>query len=556
MTRIYKMIYIAVFVTAFVIAHATGAHAAVLREEYVAAYDMAGHEVMFDDDGHTENAGPVRFVFDTELLSDGEMYLSETGSTFDPVEDGEYTLYPESGISGVRFYLKEGDGSLTGLCKGKLSVSFTEEDSREPEAYVAESDEGYVIHVKPLIYSHVFVKVKGGKNGFEDEIKSDTEVSVCEDGIYDIAVYSEDGLGHRTYADIESRLMLDRKPPVLYETEPGVMVSKEDMSFSFKASDEVSGVEGIYVKAGDAEPVRADSIELRAPSRGKVEYWAVDNAGNISEKVCLGEDIMVDDKAPALKIHAGSVSEDRIMLYATAEDDLSGTETIEVYDGSRRIYAGEGDEARLAVELSALSYGDHIYKATACDRAGNRASGSFTLTKKDGIAPVIRLSGADDRGVYGESVEIRVSVSDDSAERCEASETVTEYSLAGEYRGETVAHAERLTFDKSGVYILRVEASDSEGNISRKSIGFSIDREAPEINGMEGLEGSDLKSFMMEKTGDLVTDDSPVNYDIMLNGVRYDGGEINESGRYRLKIYAVDELGNTATKDIGFNIKK
>ena len=73
---------------------------------------------------------------------------------------------------------------------------------------------------------------------------------------------------------------------------------------------------------------------------------------------------------------------------------------------------------------------------------------------------------------------------------------------------------------------------------------------------MEGLEGSDLKSFMMEKTGDLVTDDSPVNYDIMLNGVRYDGGEINESGRYRLKIYAVDELGNTATKDIGFNIKK
>ena len=550
------MIYIAIFAAAFAIAYATGAHAAVLREDCVAAYDMMGHEVMFDDDGYTENAGPVRFVFDTDQLSEGEMYLSETGSTYDPVEGGEYTAYPESGISEIRFYLKESDGSLTRLCREKLCISFTEEDKREPEAYVVESEEGYMIQVKPLKYSHVFVKVKGGKNGFEDEIQSDTEVSICDDGIYDIAVYSEDGLGHRTYADIESRLVLDRKPPVLYETEPAVMIAKDDMTFSFRAFDEVSGVEGIYVRAKDGEPVRADSIELRAPFKGKVEYWAVDKAGNVSERVCLGEDITVDDRAPSLEMYAGSVSEDGIRLYATAEDDLSGTETIEIYEGSRRIYAGGGDEARINVDISSLSYGNHIYKAIACDRAGNSTSGSFTLTKKDGIAPVIGLSGADDRSVYGESVEIRVSVSDDSARKCEATETVTEYSLAGEYRGETVSHGEKLTFDKSGVYILRVEASDSDGNVSTKSIGFAIDKEAPEINGMEGLEGSDLKSFMIAKTRALVTDDSPVNYDIMLNGVRYDGSEVNESGRYRLKIYAVDELGNTATKDIGFSIKK
>ena len=550
------MICIVVFVAAFAIAYTTGAYAGVLREDYVAAYDMMGHEVMFDDDAYTENAGPIRFVFDTGQLSEGEMYLSETGSTFDPVEGGEYTVYPESGISEIRFYLKESDGSLTKLCREKLCIAFTDEDKREPEAYIKESEEGYVIHVRPLMHSHVFVKVKGGKNGFEDEIKNDTEVSVCDDGIYDIAVYSEDGLGHRIYADIDSRLVLDRKPPVLYETEPAVMISRDDMSFSFKAFDEVSGVEGIYVKAGNTEPVRTDSIELRAPFKGKVEYWAVDNAGNISEKVCLGEDITVDDRAPSLEMYAGSVSEDRIVLYATAEDDLSGTETIEIYEGKRRIYIGGGEEARVNIDVSALSYGDHIYKAAACDRAGNRASGSFTLTKKDGIAPVIGLSGADDRGVYGEPVKIGVSVSDDSAGKCETAVTVTEYSLAGEYRGETVSHAEKLSFDKSGVYILRVEASDSDGNVSEKSIGFAIDKEAPEINGMEGLEGRALKSFMIEKTKALVTDDSPVNYDIMLNGVRYDGSEINESGRYRLKIYAVDEFGNTATKDIGFSIKK
>jgi hypothetical protein len=113
-----------------------------------------------------------------------------------------------------------------------------------------------------------------------------------------------------------------------------------------------------------------------------------------------------------------------------------------------------------------------------------------------------------------------------------------------------------LSFEKSGVYIVRTEASDEAGNISRQSLAFAIDREAPDINGMDGLDGSRLKSFMLDRTKDIVTDDSLVQYDMKLNGIRYNGEEITKSGRYRMQIHAVDEFGNSSSKDLSFSIGK
>ncbi|MBQ1880536.1 MAG: hypothetical protein II156_02765, partial [Lachnospiraceae bacterium] len=231
-----------------------------------------------------------------------------------------------------------------------------------------------------------------------------------------------------------------------------------------------------------------------------------------------------------------------------------------IFEGKKCVYEGDRDKETVTLDMGGLIYGDRTYTVRAADRAGNEASGSFTVSRQDGAAPAVELSGAEDRGIYGGSVDIRIDTSDDSGDRCSVKGTVTEYSLAGEYRGETVREPGDgedpflLHFDRSGVYIVRAMASDEAGNTSSDTLAFAIDREAPAINGLEGLEGRRLKSFMLDRKKDMVTDDSLVQYDIRLNGIRYEGDEITKKGRYRMQIHAVDEFGNTSSKDLSFTI--
>lgn len=528
---------------------------------YYTARDMTGREVVFDSDGYTRCAGPVRIVFDTTALAEGEELLYDDGSTLNPVENGEYVISAkEPDGEGVSFYLKDAAGELIRLNDRPLHPEITEGIYESPEACTEPDQEGYVIRVKPASYMHTYVRVKGAKNGILEEIDSETSISVHDDGEYYVEVYSEDGMGHRSYADIESRLVLDRQPPVMGETEEIPAVSKGPVRVKLTAYDEVSGVEGIYIRAGDGEAVRADTLELFPPFRGDVVCWAVDNMGNISDSICLGEDITADDRPPAVEISKADTDGKKLSVTYAAYDDISGIESVRIYEGKKCVYEGDRDKETVTLDMGGLIYGDRTYTLRAVDRAGNEASGSFTVSRQDGAAPAVELSGAEDRGIYGGNVDIRIDTSDDSGDRCSVKGTVTEYSLAGEYRGETVREPGGgegpfvLHFDRSGVYIVRALASDEAGNTSSATLAFAIDREAPAINGLEGLEGRRLKSFMLDRKKDMVTDDSLVQYDIRLNGIRYEGNEITKKGRYRMQIHAVDEFGNTSSKDLSFTI--
>jgi hypothetical protein len=284
--------------------------------------------------------------------------------------------------------------------------------------------------------------------------------------------------------------------------------------------------------------------------------------GNRSDCVCLGDKIAIDSEPPQVEISKAEMDGKKLVIKTKVKDDLSGVDSLKIYDRKKCVYEGKGSDEKVTLDAGDLIYGERSYTVIASDRAGNEVSGDFTVSRQDGTLPVIKMSGADDKGIYGNPVRIRISVSDDSGCRCRVSETVTEYSLAGDYRGETTRDAGsagvpgELSFEKSGVYIVRTEASDEAGNISRQSLAFAIDREAPDINGMDGLDGSRLKSFMLDRTKDIVTDDSLVQYDMKLNGIRYNGEEITKSGRYRMQIHAVDEFGNSSSKDLSFSIGK
>ena len=436
----------------------------------IEAFDAMGHEVRFDEDLNAVNSGPVRFILDEDRLGDGEMYLFDDPDSdlLNPVEDGEYDLFPEDGDRTVSFYKKTSDDEDPELL-GTYHVSFTEGIFDRPEASITECDEGVRVTVDPLSRSNVYCEISGRQNGVREEIKEQTDFLLDSDGIYRISVYAEDGMGHRTYADIPSEIVLDRTGPV--------------------------------ISAGTAD-----------------------------------------------------IAGDRLSVILSAEDDLTGVAYVTISSGDNTLYRGTGVREKAVIDISRLPYGVSRYDITATDKTGNTSKEYFTLEKKDGKAPELTLKGAADKGVYGRAVTIIPEASDDSGKACSMKETVTTYDLSGEYESEDIYNKKSLTFDKSGIYIIKAEATDEAGNKAIRSLAFAIDRKSPVIRGLLGLNGSSLKSFMMENSDDIADDDSMVQVRMILNGMDYDGGRITKSGKYRLQVLATDEFGNKSTADAGFEI--
>ena len=520
----------------------------------VRAFDSAGHEVDFDEEHDALIAGPVRFIFDRDKLKEGESYLYEDGSTLNPVENDEYIIFPDSGIREVSFYRKTAGGETIRLHGGRIGAEFTEGIYEKPAAYITEKDGDYIITVMPLRYSNVYCEIRGPKNGSLEEIRERTEFRLSEDGIYNVSVYAEDGMGHRAYADIPGKVSIDKTPPVLEETVLPALISRERMILPLKAHDGLSGVEGIYVMTGNDEPHKADIIEVDPPFKGSIYYMAKDNAGNLTERRCLGENVIVDDEPPVINAEAVDINERSLSLTISASDDTAGVKKVTIASDKKVLYSGTGTRDRVTIDLSAMKYGSGSYVITASDNAGNTGRSFFVVEKKDGIPPVLNIRGVSDRGVYGRDVRLYFEASDDAGRDCAIREKVMRYSLSGEYEGSDEYEEDSLFFEKSGVYIIKASAMDEAGNTSERSTAFAIDKDAPVIRGLSGLQGSVLKSFVMPADDSIAEDESLVRVKVMLNGMDYDGEEVTRSGRYSLQVLAMDEFGNTSSGEARFEV--
>ncbi|MBQ9444755.1 MAG: hypothetical protein IJU43_10715 [Lachnospiraceae bacterium] len=525
-----------------------------LTDGKISAYDCAGGELDFDPESGALCVGPARFLFDEDALSEGERYVYDDGiSTINCVEDFEYDMMP-SGEGSIRFYVKGSDGSLSGV--GSLfRVRFSEGIYESPDVDIEEEDGSIRLAVHPVAGCRVVTRITGQKNGYEEEIVSRTEFELKDEGRYKVRVYAEDGLGHRSYADIPEEFVIDRTPPVITVPDTIPAISKEKIEIPLAASDAVSGVQAVYVMCGD-KTYSADSITISPPFRGRIECRAVDNKGNASEKICLGEDIIVDDDPPVISCEACSIDEKTLSLMTGATDPSSYVRLVEITSGDRTLYKGSGKKEKVSIDISGMSYGKKVFGIRAWDVAGNVASSSFSVEKADGRAPLISFSGAKDRGIYGKDVSLDISSPDDSDDECSVESVITSYSLKGEYQGESTSSEKKLLFTKSGIYIVTSSATDSAGNTGKKSLAFAIDRDAPLILGLAGLNGRTLKSFMMAKTDGIAYDDSMVDVKVLLNGMDYNGEKITKSGKYRLSVLAMDEYGNNSTDEAAFEIKR
>jgi len=181
-------------------------------------------------------------------------------------------------------------------------------------------------------------------------------------------------------------------------------------------------------------------------------------------------------------------------------------------------------------------------RITAYDAMGNESPGAvITARPVDDVFPRIRIDSVTDGTYYSADVLPTITVEDATLQ----SKTITlndmPYSMA--------------PISMEGNYLLKVNATDSAGNMSSLEIKFAIDKTAPGI-AVSGIEKDNYYNASLAPIIS-ITDINLLASSTLLNGSPYlSGAEIALEGRYELKIEASDKAGNNSADTFVFYIDK
>jgi hypothetical protein len=144
-----------------------------------------------------------------------------------------------------------------------------------------------------------------------------------------------------------------------------------------------SGVKEIhYVVNGDPKVKTGTSVTFKLTEQGVnfVEYWAVDNAGNVEEKFTF--EIAIDSVAPTVDLAYETFQEGeqwKVTLRANPGDATSSLEKVEFYVGANKLDTLTTPPWEITENWQS-GWGGQTFKATAYDNAGNSASDTVVIT--------------------------------------------------------------------------------------------------------------------------------------------------------------------------------
>ncbi|MCC5815106.1 MAG: hypothetical protein JJT78_10145 [Leptospira sp.] len=216
-----------------------------------------------------------------------------------------------------------------------------------------------------------------------DLIKYTNPISLSTEGISQITYRSVDKAGNIEAFKLLT-VIVDNTPPTVsllseepfYSTEGSSYTSKTN-TFSFKAKDELSGVEKVEYAINDSEFQtfsKDNPFRVEKDGTNLIRYTATDNAGNKSREASVA--VIIDDKAPKVEI-----------LPATPLVDIDGkiysrkgnTFTVRATDaesGVRRIMVKMSDEKEFRPYVEPIvvnTGGEFTIEAKAIDNVGNES---------------------------------------------------------------------------------------------------------------------------------------------------------------------------------------
>lgn len=302
----------------------------------------------------------------------------------------------------------------------------------------------------------------------------------------------------------------------------------------------------------------------------QVTVLAVDAAGNQDMKTIS---FTIDRTAPQISINGirnGDYSGSAVAVNFQAIESFYETNSVTINVqrklngttyGSTVNFVNSGRVSN--VSRTFTEDGDYTITMTAVDRAGNVATPQTVSFTVDRTAPVVSLSGIRDYFVTGNTVTLNFSV-------IEAYFETNQVQIQGNRRlanGRTIpiqisdwVNSGRTStlsqsFTEDGYYTIAIFAKDRAGNRNEQIIHFTIDTQAPVINGLDQYNGKYLKSFrLQEKLEDMITELTVPTVRLTLNGEAYNGEEITKDGKYTLTMEVTDEVGLKTVKSVEFVI--
>ncbi|WP_066321044.1 hypothetical protein [Bacillus sp. FJAT-29814] len=348
---------------------------------------------------------------------------------------------------------------------------------------------------------------------------------------YLIVPVTEDGIESIDYAtvtvDIEKAF--DVTPPVT-AAETNLEWSKDDVTVTLSATDDLSGVKSTYHSINGNDFVEGTSVTLDKQGVHTVSFYSVDNAGNVEEVKSV--DVKVDKEAPKTVINASAYWYNKdVNVELTATDNLSGVKTT--------YYSVNGSGFIEGTSFALEEEGVHSVSFYSVDNVGNVEEVRTVEVKIDKEAPKTTANTTGDW--YNQDVVLELTAVDNLS-----GVHSTYYSV----NGSDFQEGTSIVLDKKGVNTITFYSIDNAGNIEEKqTVEFKVDKTAPTtVSNVEEKWYSDAVNIELTATDDL-SGVKATYYSI--NGSEFAEGTsfvLDQEGVNQVTYYSVDNAGNIEEK--------
>ncbi len=333
-----------------------------------------------------------------------------------------------------------------------------------------------------------------------------------------------------------------------------------------------------------------NSFAIQNPAKYKLQIKLYDMAGNSSELVWGSAGFIVDSTEPVLSVKNSAeekwVNSD-VLLQIAASDAEVGINSVEyTLDGETYKMQSDGKGSPVSFTIKAEEEAKDSSGSVLTVSVHNNAGVSSSYTGKiliDKTVPEITLSGITDSQVYGEKVNLAVSIKENIYSLAKA-EVMVRRKLDGVAFDESkdfvfsdVESVNNYSFSEDGEYTVSVSARDEAGNkAADRQIRFAIDSTAPSITLGGITEGEYYREnvTLQVQVRESFYDDARVQIKVIkeeegtvreyeLPEMSLYAGEsrasysFTEEGAYTIEASAVDAAGNVAeVKTLSFILDK
>jgi large repetitive protein len=359
---------------------------------------------------------------------------------------------------------------------------------------------------------------------------------VSEPGVNTVSFFSVDYAGN--VEEVKTvEVKIDKEAP---ETISNVtdQWSKGEVAVELTATDDLSGVAGIFYSINGLEFVEGTTLTVTEEGLNEVSFYSVDNAGNVEEVKTV--EVKIDANAPeTISNVTEEWSKGEVAVELTATDDLSGV--------AGTFYSINGLEfVEGTTTFTVTEEGVNEVSFYSVDNAGNVEEVKTVEVKIDKEAPET-VSNVTDQWSKGE-VAVELTATDDLS-----GVAGTFYSI----NGSDFVEGTTFTVTEEGVNEVSFYSVDNAGNIEEvKTVEVKIDKTAPtisvEIEGEQALGSTFTLDYLA------VDDLSGIAVEeVTFNGKTYQKGDqitITEPGINKLVVTATDAAGWTTTVEKEFSV--